>query len=201
VAQQVDEEPVRVDLAPGEAALDRPEAPARVVLLPGARYSTQAPLLWFAREVALAHGCGVLALEGVAPTTGDRFAWARERAERALDFGADGRRRVVIGKSLASAAAGVVGARGVSAIWLTPLLHIEAVLEGLAQVGAPTMLVGGTADESWKPAALPRSSAFDVVELGGADHSLQIPGDPRASLDALAQVVAAIERFLETTLS
>jgi hypothetical protein len=42
--------------------------PARcVVLLPGARYNSQAPLLWFAREAAQAEGWSVLELDERAP--------------------------------------------------------------------------------------------------------------------------------------
>jgi hypothetical protein len=50
--------PITVDLGPCRALLDRPEATSRVILLPGALYSVQAPLLWFAREIALARDAG-----------------------------------------------------------------------------------------------------------------------------------------------
>jgi hypothetical protein len=165
------------------------------VLLPGARYSTQAPLLWFAREIALAHGAGVLEVLDQMRAAGDPFAWARDRANRALDF-APARQPLVVGKSLASAAAGLVADRALSALWLTPLLDQRIVVEGLARASAPTMLVGGTLDKTWNAGAVPRTSALEVVELPGLDHSLQVPGDASGSLEGLRQAVAVIERFL-----
>jgi hypothetical protein len=190
----------RVDLGPCQAEVDRPEAPLRVVLLPGARYSTQAPLLWFAREVALARGAGVLRVIDELPAAGDPFEWARDRARRALDLDPV-QQQVVIGKSLTSAAAGLVADRGLPALWLTPLLDQPVVVDGLTRASAPTMLIGGTLDETWKPDALPRRPTVELVELPGLDHSLQRPGDPSGSLAALAEVVGVIERFLATALS
>jgi pimeloyl-ACP methyl ester carboxylesterase len=191
----------RVDLGPCEAVLQRPEAASRVVVLPGMAYSIQAPLLWFAREIALARGAGVLAVDDRLPADSDPFAWARDRAQRALDLDPPAERVVVVGKSLASAAAGLAAERGVAAAWLTPLLDQEIVLDALARATAPTLLVGGTADGSWKPAALARNAAIEVVELPGLDHSLQVPGDPAASLQALARTVAVMDRFLSAALT
>src|SRR5262245_12120023 len=84
------------------AAIHRPEAPRRVVLLPGARYPTRAPLLWFAREVAVARGFGVLEVLDEPPVGEDPFAWVRDRAQRALDHDPPSELDVVIGKSLSS---------------------------------------------------------------------------------------------------
>ena len=189
----------RVDLGPCAGLLHRPEAPDRVVLLPGARYPTQAPLLWFAREIALAQGAGVLEVLDEMPSEGDPFAWARDRADRALDFTPPAR-CVVIGKSLASAAAGLVADRSLPALWLTPMLNQRAVLDGLSRASAPTMLIGGTLDEMWKPDALVQAQGLEIVELPGLDHGLQVPGDPSASLKALEEVASLVQRFLSTAL-
>jgi hypothetical protein len=61
----------RVDLGPCEADLDRNGARCRVIILPGAHYSAQAPLLWFAREVALSQGADVLSVRHEMPAQGD----------------------------------------------------------------------------------------------------------------------------------
>ncbi|AEG43105.1 hypothetical protein L600_000100000360 [Isoptericola variabilis J7] len=58
--------------------------------------------------------------------------------------------------------------------------------------GLPAVLAGGTADRLWDPAVAARSGAR-VVEVPGADHSLEVPGDWRRSLGALAEVTAAVE--------
>ncbi len=43
---------------------------------------------------------------------------------------------------------------------------------------------------------MPRRSQLQVAELPGLDHSLQVPGDPDASLRALVEIVGIITRFL-----
>jgi predicted dienelactone hydrolase len=74
------------------------------------------------------------------------------------------------------------------------------VLDGLVRVTAPTLLVGGSADGTWKPSALAPNAAIEVVELPGLDHSLQAPGDPAASVQALEQSIAIMDRFVSAAL-
>jgi pimeloyl-ACP methyl ester carboxylesterase len=105
------------------------------------------------------------------------------------------------GKSLASAAVGLVADRALPALWLTPLLDQPAVVEGLLRSTAPTMLVGGTDDPTWSPDVLAPARSIEIVELSGLDHSLQVPSDVRASLEALGEAVSAVDRFLSATLA
>jgi hypothetical protein len=177
------------------AAIHRPEAPRRVVLLPGARYPTRAPLLWFAREAAVARGFGVLEVLDEPPAGEDPFAWVRDRARRALDHQPTAL-DVVIGKSLSSDVADIAADRGLPAIWLTPLLDREGILGALERTPRPTLLVGSTADPTWRPDALPDNVMLDRLQLEGLDHGLQLPGDPQASLAALKKVVRKVDRFL-----
>jgi hypothetical protein len=177
------------------AAVFRPDAPKRVVLLPGARYPTRAPLLWFAREVAIARGFGVLEVLDEPPAGEDPFAWARDRAQRALEHRPTPL-DVVIGKSLSSDVADLAAERELPAIWLTPLLDRPGILAALARTSRPTLLVGGSADPTWRPDAVPDNAMLDRLELAGLDHGLQLPGDPQASLNALRKVVKRIDRFL-----
>lgn len=176
-------------------ASHRPEAERRVVILPGARYPTRAPLLWFAREVAIAKGFGVLEVLDEPPAGEDPFAWVRDRAQRALDH-APARTTVVVGKSLSSAVADLVADRELPAIWLTPLLDRPDVRAGIARATRPALLVGGTADPTWQPDGVPSSALIEQLELAGHDHSLQLPRDPFASLASLKKVTKRIERFL-----
>jgi hypothetical protein len=177
------------------AAIHRPGAERRVVILPGARYPTRAPLLWFAREVAVARGYGVLEVLEEPPAGEDPFAWIRDRATRALGH-QPSRRDVVIGKSLSSEVAELAVDRELPAIWLTPLLDRPSVVAALAAATCPTLLVGSSADPTWRPDAIPENVVIDRAELAGLDHGLQLPGDPEASLKALRTVVKRIDRFL-----
>jgi hypothetical protein len=176
-------------------AFHRPEAERRVVILPGARYPTRAPLLWFAREVALAKGFGVLEVLDEPSAEEDAFAWVRDRAVRALDH-QPARTTVLLGKSLASHVADLAVARDLPAIWLTPLLDRPEVRQAIAAATQPLLMVGGTADPTWQPDGLGSSVLLSQYELAGHDHALQAPGDPNASLAALKKVTKQVERFL-----
>jgi hypothetical protein len=180
---------------PFPIATHRPGAERRVVLLPGARYPTRAPLLWFAREVAVARGYGVLELLEEPPAGEDPFAWVRDRATRALDH-EPSQLDVVIGKSLSSDVADLAAERGLPAVWLTPLLDRPGIVSALARAGRPTLLVGSTADPTWRPEALPPNVMLDVLELDGLDHALQLADDPQHSLKELRKVAKRIDRFL-----
>lgn len=170
--------------------------PERVaVVLPGARYLPFAPLLWFARETAARHGWSVLEVwDEYLDRSLDPTGWVTKRAEAALARAGDAR-VLLVTKSLASHAVTLAGERGLPGIWLTPLLHLEAVAAGFGQLSAPALLVGGTADESWD-SEVARDRGHDVLELEGADHGLQIAGDPLASVDALRRVVERVEEFV-----
>jgi hypothetical protein len=101
----------------------------------------------------------------------------------------------VIGKSLASAAAPLVAERGLPAVWLTPLLSRPEVVGALEAAAAPALLVGSPADPTWGEGTVPEG--VELLELDGLDHSLQVEGDPIASLDVLRRVTKRIGEFLE----
>src|SRR3954467_12283927 len=201
----------RIDLGPCAALLHDGD-PARCAVLlpgmhystqapgavrrPGMHYSTQAPWLWFARSVAVGRGWSALEVLDSLPEGDEPFAWARDRARRALDAVAEASVVVVVGKSLASGAAGIVADRLLPAVWLTPLLSERRVVDDLGRAARPALLVGGSADDAWVPDALPDHGLLEVVHLDGLDHSLERPGDPMASLDALRVVTDRVDRFL-----
>jgi hypothetical protein len=185
-----------IDLQPGEAALHDGDGARCAVVLPGVRYFSQAPLLWFAREAVQARGWSVLELSERAPAGEDPFEWMRGRAARALDV-VDAPTQLVVGKSLASAAAPLVARRALPAIWLTPLLDRSEVAEALAASQAPTLLIGSTADSTWAGGPGQLGAAVEVLEFEGLNHSLQVRKDPLASLDVLRQVIERISPFLD----
>ena len=165
-----------------------------VVILPGIRYFSQAPLLWFAREAAQAGGWSVVEVDERAPRDREPFEWMRGQAERALEAASGAERVVVIGKSLGSVAATLVSG---PAIWLTPLLNQPEVAGAIGSATAPTLLVGSTADPTWAGGAVPDNASIEVLELEGLDHSLQLTADPIASVDVLRDVTARVGAFLE----
>jgi hypothetical protein len=117
----------------------------------------------------------------------------REQAKRALDA-ADAELTVAVGKSLGSIAATLVPG---PAVWLTPLLTEPEIVEALAATDAPTLLVGSRADPTWADGNVPDNPSLEMLELDGLDHSLQLSGDPLASLDALRGVTARVASFFD----
>ncbi len=170
--------------------------PARVVVvLPGARYLPFAPLLWFAREVALARGWSVLEVwDEYVDRSLDPWQWVDGRAEAALARAGEAE-ILLVTKSISSRAATIAAERKLTGVWLTPLLHEPEIAQGFERLSAPALLIGGTADESWD-GELARRAGHEVLELEGANHVLQIACDPLASVDALRRVVERIDAFV-----
>ncbi len=163
------------------------------VLLPGVRYFSQAPLLWFAREAAQARGWSVVEVDERAPDGADPFEWMLGQAQRAL-AATSAELTVVVGKSLGSVAATTVDG---PAVWLTPLLDRREITAALATAGSPALLVGSPADPSWGEGELPDNPLLEVFELPGLDHSLQVSGDPLSSLDVLRDVTRRVGAFFD----
>jgi pimeloyl-ACP methyl ester carboxylesterase len=188
--------PERVDLGPC-SAIRHDGSPGRyAVLLPGMVYPTRAPVLWFAREAAMALGYSALEVLGEPVDHPDKLGWERDCAERAIAE-AGSARVVVIGKSLASLLAAEISDRNLPAAWLTPPLTSTSMIDALTRVRSPTLLLGGTADPMWEPDAIPDNPALRLVELPDVDHSLQVKGDPVASLNALRQMTDTLAGWLE----
>jgi hypothetical protein len=162
------------------------------LLLPGGGYGPEAPLLWFARSVLERRGWSVRVVR-----------WDEHGAETAADVDAlVGRlldqvpvdRAVVVAKSKGTYGLPAAVARGVPGVWLTPVLTDPAVAAALAVVTAPTLTVGGTGDSMWVP-DLARAGRAEVLEVDGADHSLQTGSWPE-DLAILQRVTERIDTFL-----
>src|SRR5436190_23809171 len=111
--------PERIDLGACTAIRHDGSPDRYAVLLPGMVYPTRAPVLWFAREAAMALGYSALEVLGEPVEQADKLGWERDCAERAIAE-AGSARVVVIGKSLASLLAAEISARNLPAAWLTP---------------------------------------------------------------------------------
>lgn len=173
------------------------------IVLPGAGYSTHAPLLWYARRAALEAGRNALAITDVFDRESDEpVQWVEERCEATLShLRARDAHPLLITKSLTSLAAPVAATSDLPAVWLTPLISTpgsaigEQVLAGLRAGTQPRLLVGGADDPSWDGGVASTLSRAEVLELPGSDHSLEVPGDVERSLDNLKRVAQTVMLF------
>jgi predicted alpha/beta-hydrolase family hydrolase len=185
------------------------------VLLPGFGYTLDMPLFYYAQHLLLDRGWDVLRVEYAynnhpefqtlpAP---ERERWLLADSEAAWRAGLGQRtyqRVVLIGKSLGTRAMGHLLTMAdpppnVGAVWLTPLLGEERLRHQIRQYGGPSLFVIGTADPHFEPVALEQmqvATIGEAVVVRDADHGMDIPGDPIASVRAVERVVEALGRFL-----
>ncbi|WP_432492816.1 alpha/beta fold hydrolase [Kineococcus gypseus] len=161
-------------------------------VLPGRGYSCEAPLLHYTRLLLRTRGWTVRTVRWPIPPT----------PEQLLDLAPDlldamhARTHLVVAKSLSTRLLPLAVQRDLPGIWLTPLLREPAVRDAAERASAPTLLIGGTADPYWDPDTA-RRSGQQVVEVTGADHSMEIAGDLDASLRVLQTVLTAVGDLLD----
>ncbi|MER7669713.1 alpha/beta hydrolase [Kitasatospora sp. NPDC096128] len=175
--------------------------PDRVALVvPGIAYTPARPLLHFACSALVRHGWTVQELWWQLPddfvdfTAEQRAAWVERQVAEAADA-ERGACRLLVGKSLASFAAGLAADRAIPAAWLTPVLTSDHVARALHRTTAPTLLVGGGADRLWDR-SVADATGHQVLELPAADHGLELPNDPLGSIDLLRTAIARLDTFL-----
>ena len=185
------------------------------VLLPGFGYTLDMPLFYYAQNLLLERGWDVLRVE-YAYNTHPEFqtlpemernqwlladttaAWRAGLGQQTYD------RVVLIGKSLGTLAMGHLLTMAdpppnVGAVWLTPLLAEERLRQQISQYGGPSLFVIGTADPHFDPVVLEKmqvATIGEAVVVRNADHGMDIPGDPIASVRAVERVVEALSQFL-----
>jgi predicted alpha/beta-hydrolase family hydrolase len=185
------------------------------VHLPGFGYTLDMPLFYYAQNLLLERGWDVLRVE-YAYNTRPEFqtlpkpdrdqrlladataAWSAGLSQRTYE------RVVLIGKSLGTLAMGHLLTTAdlppnVGAVWLTPLLTEERLRQQISQYGGPSLFVIGTADPHFDPVVLEDmqvATIGEAVVVKNADHGMDIPGEPIASVRAVERVVEALGRFL-----
>jgi len=186
------------------------------VLVPGYGYRATMPLLHYTERALLWRGADALRLDlaydtdptftGADPAT--RRTRTREDAERALRAALTQReysRYVLVGKSLGTLALAdliesPLGGGRPACVWLTPLLGNAVLREAVRRRRPSSLFVIGTADPLYDAATLQElvnATGGRAVVVDHADHSLEVAGDLRASLEALQAYGEGLETFLE----
>lgn len=171
----------------------------RALVLPGNGYHVGLPLLHWTCEVLHAGGWYVHVVDWESSGIDQRkdgFAFVERAAERLELEAPSAPQTLVVGKSLGTFAVPWAAERGYPGIWLTPVLQRDEIANGLATYPAPSLVVGGTDDRACWRSDAPVSG--DRVEVEGADHSIEIGEDWRASMDAHRTVMDAVDRFAQS---
>lgn len=183
------------------------------IILPGMGYTAQMPLLYYVANLFVAQNADVLqvnynyidAFRGLDSTEQHRWLAAdSDAAYRAFIAQQSYTRLTVVGKSLGTIAMAHLFATHdfstpPTALWLTPVLTNAAVREQIAAFPGPSLVVIGTADSFYDPnllAAIGETSTRHFAIIEGADHSMNVNDDVFQSLQALEQVLRAVENFL-----
>jgi hypothetical protein len=169
--------------------------PGRVCsVFPGRGYTPDRSLLYYCRMLLLDRGWTVREIwwaDGDKTSSEAALAQAREE----LDAVSSGL-HLVVAKSLGSFTLPLAVERSLPGVWLTPILTESLIATAARDLSAPSLLVGGTKDRLWD-GAVARQSAADVLELDGANHSLELGESVGPSLAALQQVVGRVTTFVD----
>ncbi|WIE79883.1 hypothetical protein [Curtobacterium sp. MCSS17_016] len=167
-----------------------------VLVLAGAGYGQQAPLLWWTSEIAAAAGCEVVAprwqvddAAGADPVGFVETAVAAALGDRLPDL--------VVAKSFGCFALPWAIRHEVPGVWLTPVLTHDDVAAALAAATDVHVAIGGGDDTMWRPERV-SGTAARLQTVDRADHSLQVAGDWRRSQRLQADVFDVVERRVTT---
>ena len=164
------------------------------VLLPGRQGGVAAPLMHWSAALLTQSGWSVLGVTWDEKSLAQPSeAPVRRCAQSAL---AETRRDLpvlVVAKSLGTLALAWAVELELPGVWLTPLLTETSVATAVTEAQQPTLLMGGTADPSWRPPTVV-GPHVEVVEVPGADHGLQT-SDWRGSLLAHLDLFERISHF------
>lgn len=182
------------------------------IVLPGAGYTAQAPLLHYATDIYLQKGYDVL---NVNYRYNDPFYddFTMEELSEAIRFDvaaiiegviADSNyaQFCLIGKSLGTIAMASELARPIfreaEAVWLTPLIKRPDVFEAMRELPNRALGFIGDADpnyeeERWNQ--LEANPQLDRRLVPGTEHSLEIVGKPLESIGILKDIMAEIQKF------
>jgi len=184
------------------------------VIFPGLNYTCDMPLLYYLHQLLIERGADVLQLH-TNYTTADfqslpaegRFAWMAADAEAAIErMLALSRYQSLIwvGKSIGTLALAYLASLNIPlpylSIWLTPLLRQPFLVEQASQLSSPSLFIASQEDRTYDEKAMQyiqRKSPFcEAFILTAGDHRLELAGNPRASLLALADILEREEAFL-----
>ncbi|MCR1161675.1 hypothetical protein NEK97_09410 [Paenarthrobacter sp. UW852] len=178
---------------------ESPDKTKVAVLLPGSGYPVEGPVLFWVGEMLGSLGWHVQAVRWTpddSPNV-DPHSFMARAVESAFASSFDAHQRLIVAKSFSTLSIPWAEEHHVPGIWLTPLLTDSLVRSTIAATSKEDLFVGGSLDKLWDGGRKSeRCGTF--VEVPGADHSLQIADDWRASQTAQGEVFGRIEKFVSS---
>jgi predicted alpha/beta-hydrolase family hydrolase len=185
------------------------------IVLPGAGYSARMPLLYYTVSLFLDQGADVLTVDyeyrSVAARNDPSFQQKLTEdviAAAQVVLQQRGYRHVVlIGKSvgtramswvLSSKASPFADVPDLKTVWLTPIWSDPQIFQSMLNWDGKSLHIIGTADRHYYSGECEQQIAESnkaVMAIPNADHSLDVDGDLKASLDAVYTAVEAIRDF------
>lgn len=191
------------------------QAASLALVLPGLRYSCDAPLLYYPTKLLLQRRADVLQLqtdytnaEFQNSSRREQASWLAEDGRAALQTGQKQRDYpllILIGKSIGTLVMAHLITSDIATqattIWLTPLLHQPRVVEAALRCQGPAMFIAGSGDPTFDSQALARIQSITharTLVIDGANHSLETSDDAFQSLNHLTALIQNIADFLDT---
>ena len=184
------------------------------VIFPGLRYNTSMPGCHYPGLVMVSKGADVLNVdydyaqsEFRNLSEAEQSLWIAADASAAVRTARAGgryQRITLIGKSIGTIALGTLlaaepGLEQADFIWLTPILQNSRIRQSMMSRRHHGLFVIGTADGQYDPSLLDevlQATGGESLVLPGADHGLEIEGNPLESVRCMERIIVELERFV-----
>jgi hypothetical protein len=190
--------------------IEQREATNRLVMiLPGAGYSTQAPLLHFSTGLFYANGFDVLHInysfsrQEMAELKEEDFA---RDVQHAFEAGINKKKYsqyVIVAKSVGTIALSYLLdhpiLKDVKLVWLTPLLQRDDVFHSMVNCDKEGLCVIGDQDPCYleeRYEKLKSNPKLTLKLVDGGNHSLELDQQPITSIDCVKDVMTSIQMFV-----
>lgn len=178
------------------ASIDNPEDNKVAVLLPGSGYPVEGPVLFWIGEMLGSLGWHVQAVQWAPEDSpgADPHKFAADAAKQAFAASPEAHKRLIVAKSFSTLCIPWAEETMTPGIWLTPLLTDERVRSTISATLKADLFIGGSLDKLWDGGRV-SETAGTFLEVPGADHSLQIQNDWRASQKVQSEIFEQVEEF------
>lgn len=185
------------------------------VMFPGYAYTSAMPVLYYTRQLLLAHGADVITVDFdwseaeafVLADDGRQLEWMNSEVTAALDAAGqlEGyRRTTLVAKSLSCLPLALTlretpSLESADVIWLTPPCQFDAFQGLLPLVRNRAILVTGTGDSHYSGAEVDAAAraGVETVVMEGLDHSLEKVDQPIENLRSMEAVLRRLDAWVD----